>query len=482
MGPHRRRPLPGVRRRGHPPDAAADRRPGPRAARRHPLPGAGAGGAGPQGHLRARCSPTSPPRASPGPGSTASSSRSAPASKVELARYEQHTIEVVVDRLVRRDGIERRLTDSLETALRSPRAWPRSRSSPATARSSTTPRPSPSPSTSPARTATAASRSWPRATSRSTRPTAPASGATASAPATRSSPELVVPDPDVVDRRRRHRPVGQRPRLLLPAAGRRACARSRASPPTSRGRALPAKQQKLLLHGTGSKKDRVLVKYKNRYGRTRTYHANYEGVIPYLQRRHSEAESDTMREQIEGWMREVPCPALRRRPAQAALARRHDQRPQHRRGLRHVDRRVGGVLRRPRAVRARPHDRRAGAEGGARPHRVPARRRARLPQPLPHRRHPRRRRGPAHPAGVADRLGPRRRALRARRAVDRPAPARQPPAHRDDDPHARPRQHGDRRRARRGHDQGRRPRRRHRPRRRRARRRGRLLRHLSRGC
>ena len=37
---------------------------------------------------------------------------------LELARYEQHTIEVVVDRLVRRDGIERRLTDSIETALR----------------------------------------------------------------------------------------------------------------------------------------------------------------------------------------------------------------------------------------------------------------------------------------------------------------------------------------------------------------------------
>src|SRR4249919_2384008 len=35
-----------------------------------------------------------------------------------LARYEQHTIEVVVDRLVRRDGIERRLTDSVETALK----------------------------------------------------------------------------------------------------------------------------------------------------------------------------------------------------------------------------------------------------------------------------------------------------------------------------------------------------------------------------
>jgi excinuclease ABC subunit A len=35
-----------------------------------------------------------------------------------LARYEQHTIEIVVDRLVRREGIERRLTDSLETALK----------------------------------------------------------------------------------------------------------------------------------------------------------------------------------------------------------------------------------------------------------------------------------------------------------------------------------------------------------------------------
>ena len=41
-----------------------------------------------------------------------------PADGAELARYEKHTIEVVVDRLVQREGIERRLTDSLETALR----------------------------------------------------------------------------------------------------------------------------------------------------------------------------------------------------------------------------------------------------------------------------------------------------------------------------------------------------------------------------
>ena len=70
--PHRRAPLPRVRRRDHPPDPAADRRPHPRAARGHPLPGAGAGGAGPQGRPTRRCSPTWPRRASPGPGSTAS--------------------------------------------------------------------------------------------------------------------------------------------------------------------------------------------------------------------------------------------------------------------------------------------------------------------------------------------------------------------------------------------------------------------------
>ena len=44
----------------------------------------------------------------------------------------------------------------------------------------------------------------------------------------------------------------------------------------------------------------------------------YEGVIPWLERRHTEAESDTQREQIEGYMREVPCPDVRGRAAQAA--------------------------------------------------------------------------------------------------------------------------------------------------------------------
>ena len=73
---------------------------------------------GPQGRVRDAARRPGRRRASPGPGSTARSSSSpSPKDDERLARYEQHTIEVVVDRLVRREGIERRLTDSLETAL-----------------------------------------------------------------------------------------------------------------------------------------------------------------------------------------------------------------------------------------------------------------------------------------------------------------------------------------------------------------------------
>ncbi|HUQ61318.1 excinuclease ABC subunit UvrA, partial [Lentzea sp.] len=51
------------------------------------------------------------------------------------------------------------------------------------------------------------------------------------------------------------------------------------------------------------------VRYKNRYGRERSYYANYEGVIPFLERRQEQTESEYMREKYEGYMREVPCPA-----------------------------------------------------------------------------------------------------------------------------------------------------------------------------
>jgi excinuclease ABC subunit A len=70
--------------------------------------------------------------------------------------------------------------------------------------------------------------------------------------------------------------------------------------------ALTKQQQKAVLHGHETE---VHVRYRNRYGRERSYYTAYEGVIPFLERRHGEAESDTSRERFEGYMREVPCPA-----------------------------------------------------------------------------------------------------------------------------------------------------------------------------
>ncbi|WP_367137197.1 excinuclease ABC subunit UvrA [Saccharothrix sp. HUAS TT1] len=70
-------------------------------------------------------------------------------------------------------------------------------------------------------------------------------------------------------------------------------------------RQLPAKVQKAVLHGVD---EQVNVRYKNRYGRERSYYANFEGVIPFLERRQEQTESEYMREKYEGYMREVPCP------------------------------------------------------------------------------------------------------------------------------------------------------------------------------
>ena len=53
------------------------------------------------------------------------------------------------------------------------------------------------------------------------------------------------------------------------------------------------------------------MRHTNRYGRERSYYTNFEGVRPYIERRHREAESDTSRERFEGFMREVPCPACK---------------------------------------------------------------------------------------------------------------------------------------------------------------------------
>ncbi len=55
----------------------------------------------------------------------------------------------------------------------------------------------------------------------------------------------------------------------------------------------------------------VHVKYKNRYGRVRNYSTGFEGVVPFIQRRHSETDSDYSRDKYEAYMRQTPCPACK---------------------------------------------------------------------------------------------------------------------------------------------------------------------------
>ena len=69
---------------------------------------------------------------------------------------------------------------------------------------------------------------------------------------------------------------------------------------------LPAKAKNALLYGH---EHEVHIKYKNRYGRERSYWRGFEGAVTYLERKLSETESSYSREKIEGYMREVPCPA-----------------------------------------------------------------------------------------------------------------------------------------------------------------------------
>ena len=69
---------------------------------------------------------------------------------------------------------------------------------------------------------------------------------------------------------------------------------------------LPGAARQALLRGYDVQ---VHVRYRNRYGRERSYYTTFEGVIPWVERRHAEAESDSSREKFAGYMREVPCPS-----------------------------------------------------------------------------------------------------------------------------------------------------------------------------
>jgi len=219
----------------------------------------------------------------------------------KLARYEQHSIEIVVDRLVRRDDIERRLTDSLETALKLAEGVAEVE-------------------------LIAKDEADNEVLTFSQHLACPKCGDSFDEPAPRNfsfnSPfgacphcdglgtkyevdaDLVIPDMSmslnegaIAPWRSAH--TGYFTRMLEAVAEEEGLDLDK---PFNK---LTAKQQKLVLHG---REGAMVVKFRNRFGKVRQFSSQYEGVIPWIKRRHEDADSDWTREQFESYMREVPCP------------------------------------------------------------------------------------------------------------------------------------------------------------------------------
>ncbi|MCR1160182.1 excinuclease ABC subunit UvrA [Paenarthrobacter sp. UW852] len=68
---------------------------------------------------------------------------------------------------------------------------------------------------------------------------------------------------------------------------------------------LPKDVRNTVLHG---KDHKVVVQYKNRFGRERKYSTGFEGAIQYVHRKHGETDSDWARDRYEEYMRQIPCP------------------------------------------------------------------------------------------------------------------------------------------------------------------------------
>ncbi len=118
-------------------------------------------------------------------------------------------------------------------------------------------------------------------------------------------PELVVPDPDKSFAEGAIQPWSSGHNIEYFGRLVQALGDAMGFSLKTRWRDLTKTQQQAVLHGHDTE---VHVRYRNRYGRERSYYTAFEGVVTFLERRHGEAESETSRDRFEGYMREVPCP------------------------------------------------------------------------------------------------------------------------------------------------------------------------------
>ena len=219
---------------------------------------------------------------------------------IPLEKNKKHDIEVVVDRLVIGPNLRTRLVDSLETALRlgqgsillAPQGGApggdeiqMSQNYACPYDGTSVPEPEP--------------RNFSFNTPHGACPTCTGIGTRLVADA-----DLVVPDPSLSLAEGAIAPWS-RSNFFYPELLEAVCSHFKIDMRKAWSK-LTAKQRKVLLEGTGAKKIRFT--YTNQYGHHRWYEAVFEGVLANLQRRHTETESEFVREELEKFMSEKPCP------------------------------------------------------------------------------------------------------------------------------------------------------------------------------
>ncbi len=217
--------------------------------------------------------------------------------EVDLARYEQHTIEVVIDRLTRRAGIERRLTDSIETALDL---------ADGTALVDIEDRPTLSFSQAFAcpQCGLSFEELQPRNFSFNS-PYGACNSCSGIGTRFQVDADLVVPQPDMSLAEGAIGPWRGRHRMTYYQRLIGAVALVHGVDVEAPWSSLPDDHKALFLNGGGD--DTYTVKYENRFGRQRSYAAKYEGVLPWVERRYTDSESDSSRAGYQQYMREIPC-------------------------------------------------------------------------------------------------------------------------------------------------------------------------------
>ncbi|WP_101429723.1 excinuclease ABC subunit UvrA [Bifidobacterium pseudolongum] len=223
---------------------------------------------------------------------------------ITLTKQKKHTIEVVVDRLVIKDGIRQRLTDSVETALRLANGLmvadfvDRNENDPLRRVPFSEHMACPNGHT------LELDEIEPRTFSFNA-PYGACPECTGLGFSLAIDPELVVPDPDktlnegAIEPWMMTKSTGDYYRHLLEGL-----ASELGFDLDTPWKDLPEEVRQAIMYGKDFK---VTVSYRNRWGRMREYSTGFEGVVRSLMRRHEETDSEQRKQYYESYMREVPC-------------------------------------------------------------------------------------------------------------------------------------------------------------------------------